>query len=71
MKTFIKSFDRKFWFANCMEFMERWAYYGVRVVLSVYIVKAASEGGLEFNHIQKGQIYSPPLSHSKFAKFKI
>ncbi len=58
MKTFIKSFDRKFWFANCMEFMERWAYYGVRVVLSVYIVKAASEGGLEFNHIQKGQIYS-------------
>ncbi len=41
-----------------MELFERWAYYGVRVVLSIYIVKAASEGGLQFNHIQKGQIYS-------------
>lgn len=58
MKALLESFDRKFWFVNLMEFMERWAYYGVRVVLSVYIVKAASEGGLEFNHIQKGQIYS-------------
>jgi proton-dependent oligopeptide transporter, POT family len=49
---------RKFWCANVMELIERWAYYGVRVVLSIYIVKAASEGGLEFNHIQKGQIYA-------------
>jgi proton-dependent oligopeptide transporter, POT family len=41
-----------------MELVERWAYYGVRMILSLYIVSAASSGGLEFSHIQKGQIYS-------------
>ena len=51
-------FDRRFWLANLMELFERWAYYGVRVGLSIYIVSAASIGGLEFTHIQKGQIYS-------------
>lgn len=58
MKSTIASFQEKFWFANTMELIERWAYYGVRMLLSVYVVSAASQGGLEFNHIQKGQIYA-------------
>ncbi|MDB5100990.1 MAG: putative rane protein/putative transporter [Cyanobacteria bacterium RYN_339] len=53
----LRSYPRAFWFANWMELVERWAYYGVRLVLAMYIVGALNKGGLEFNHIQKGQIY--------------
>lgn len=58
IKTLTLQFDKKFWCTNIMELIERWAYYGVRMILSLYIVSAASLGGLEFTHIQKGQIYS-------------
>ena len=40
-----------------MEMFERLAYYGLRVVLPIYMVLAVSEGGPEFSHIQKGVIY--------------
>jgi len=53
----IQSYPRAFWFANLMEMVERWAYYGVRLSLALYIVGANALGGLEFNHIQKGNIY--------------
>ncbi|MDX1921198.1 MAG: MFS transporter [Candidatus Caenarcaniphilales bacterium] len=58
IQTLISEFDKKFWCTNIMELVERWAYYGVRMILSIYIVSAASLGGLEFTHIQKGEIYS-------------
>lgn len=54
----IRSFSKAFWACNLMELIERWAYYGVRTVLSIYIVLAVSQGGLEFTHIQKGSIYA-------------
>ncbi len=54
----VRSFDRSYWACNLMELIERWAYYGVRTVLSLYIVDAVSRGGLEFTHIQKGSIYA-------------
>ncbi len=54
----IRSFGRAFWAVNVMELIERWAYYGVRTVLSIYIVDAVARGGLEFTHIQKGTIYA-------------
>lgn len=54
----IRSFPRAVWCANLIELFERWAYYGVRALLSIYIVDAAAKGGLEFNHIQKGSIYA-------------
>ena len=41
-----------------MELVERFAYYGVRVVLPVFMVLAVEEGGPEFDHIQKGTIYA-------------
>ncbi|MEB3284579.1 MAG: MFS transporter [Candidatus Sericytochromatia bacterium] len=53
----VQSYPRAFWFANLMEMIERWAYYGVRLSLALYIVGATALGGLEFNHIQKGNIY--------------
>ncbi|MFT5358893.1 MAG: dipeptide/tripeptide permease [Polyangiales bacterium] len=54
----IRSFGRTFWIANWMELIERFAYYGVRVVLPVYMVLAISEGGPELTHVQKGSIYA-------------
>jgi dipeptide/tripeptide permease len=53
----LKSYSAPFWFANWMEMIERWAYYGVRLVLGLYIVKATNDGGLGFNHIEKANIY--------------
>jgi MFS family permease len=53
----LRSYPAAFWYANGMEMIERWAYYGVRLVLALYIVGATAQGGLEFNHIQKGNIY--------------
>ncbi len=54
----LRSFGRVFWIANWMELVERFAYYGVRVVLPVYMVLAISDGGPELTHTQKGSIYA-------------
>ncbi|MDP6850127.1 MAG: MFS transporter [Planctomycetota bacterium] len=53
----IGRFSPVFWIANWMELVERFAYYGVRVVLPVFMVAAFEQGGPEFTHIQKGTIY--------------
>jgi len=54
----LKSFGLIYWLANWMELIERFAYYGVRVVLPVFMVAAFEKGGPELTHIQKGTIYS-------------
>ncbi|MDH5492458.1 MAG: MFS transporter [Myxococcales bacterium] len=54
----IRSFGRVYWIANWMELIERFAYYGVRTVLPVFMVLAISEGGPEFSHTEKGVIYA-------------
>jgi dipeptide/tripeptide permease len=51
-------FSGIYWIANWMELVERFAYYGVRVVLPVFMVAAFEQGGPEFTHIQKGTIYA-------------
>jgi dipeptide/tripeptide permease len=48
---------RAFWMVNVMEMLERLAYYGVRVVVPIYIAQADSPGGLHFTMAQKGDIY--------------
>ena len=53
----LRSTNSVFWIANAMEMLERLAYYGLRVVLPVYMVMSVETGGPEFDHIQKGQIY--------------
>lgn len=56
--TQLRSFGGIYWTANWMELVERFAYYGVRTVLPVFMVLAISEGGPELTHVQKGTIYS-------------
>lgn len=53
----LKSLSRPFWMVNIMEILERAAYYGVRVVIPIYIAQADLIGGLHFTQIQKGQIF--------------
>jgi len=48
---------RPFWMVNIMEMIERLAYYGVRVVIPIYIAQADEIGGLHFTSIQKGEIF--------------
>ena len=46
-----------FWVANIMEMIERLAYYGVRVVIPIYIAQADEIGGLYFSQADKGFIF--------------
>ncbi len=46
-----------FWVANFMEMIERLAYYGVRVVIPIYIAQADEIGGLHFSQADKGLIF--------------
>src|SRR5262245_2097611 len=48
---------RAFWMVNLMEMLERLAYYGVRVVIPIYIAQADEIHGLHFTQLQKGQIF--------------
>lgn len=52
------SFNRNFWIASFMELMERWAWYGIYTLFGLYLVGSTDDGGLGFNHIQKGSIMS-------------
>ncbi|MCK5126138.1 MAG: MFS transporter [candidate division Zixibacteria bacterium] len=53
----LKGFERAFWMVNIMEMFERLAYYGVRVVIPIYIAQADEIGGLHFSQIDKGWIF--------------
>lgn len=46
-----------FWVVNIMEMIERLAYYGVRVVIPIYIAQADEIGGLHFTQTDKGMIF--------------
>lgn len=52
----LKSFQPQFWVVSFMELMERWAWYGVFTLFALYLVASKDDGGLGFNHIQKGSI---------------
>src|SRR4051812_21392226 len=54
----LKSFRRAFWAAEVMEIFERLAYYGVRVVVPIYIASSEDPGGLHFSNAQKGTIFA-------------
>lgn len=54
----IKSFKSSFWLASFMELMERWAWYGVFTLFSLYLVASTDEGGLGFSHKEKASIMS-------------
>jgi dipeptide/tripeptide permease len=48
---------RVFWLLCSMEMWERLAYYGLRVVVPIYIAQADEPGGLHFSQVDKGIIY--------------
>jgi MFS family permease len=56
--TQLRSFERPFWAGNTMELLERLAYYGVRVVIPVYIASSEDPAGLHFTNADKGEILS-------------
>jgi len=53
----LASMSRPFWMVNIMEMLERLAYYGVRVVIPIYIAQADEIGGLHFTQTEKGIIF--------------
>ncbi|KAA3633648.1 MAG: MFS transporter [Calditrichaeota bacterium] len=55
--TTLQTMPKPFWMVNIMEMLERLAYYGVRVVIPIYIAQADEIGGLHFSHIDKGIIF--------------
>jgi proton-dependent oligopeptide transporter, POT family len=54
----VAGFRRPFWVANVMEMIERLAYYGVRMVVPIYIASSEDPGGLHFTNVQKGTIFT-------------
>ena len=50
--------SRAFWMLNMMEMFERLAYFGVRVVIPIYIAQADEIHGLHFTQSQKGFIFT-------------
>ena len=54
----VKTFPRSFWMGCVIEMWERLAYYGVRVVMPIYIAQADEPGGLHFTQKQKASIYA-------------
>ncbi|MBX3258416.1 MAG: MFS transporter [Labilithrix sp.] len=54
----VKTFPRSFWMGCVIEMWERLAYYGVRVVMPIYIAQADEPGGLHFSQADKGTIYA-------------
>lgn len=53
----VQTFPRSFWMGCTIEMWERLAWYGLRVVLPIYIMQADEPGGLHFTSAQKGTIY--------------
>jgi len=53
----IRSLSRVFWLAGWMELIERFAYFGVRNIIPLFMVAAFVEGGPQLDHIQKANIY--------------
>jgi len=53
----LTTLPRAYWMVNLMEMLERLAYYGVRVVIPIYIAQADEIGGLHFSQTDKGTIF--------------
>lgn len=56
LKKIIPKFKATFWISNVVELFERWAWYGVFAVLSLYLVNSTDEGALGLSQTEKGWI---------------
>lgn len=54
----LRQFPKTFWWANWIEVVERFSYYGLRTVLPIYMVLAYENGGPQLSHEQKGLIFA-------------
>ncbi|MGM0624445.1 MAG: MFS transporter [Bacteroidota bacterium] len=54
--TIFKRFPRQFWIANSLELFERFAWYGMFMVLALYLTGSQDTGALGFSQAQKGQM---------------
>jgi dipeptide/tripeptide permease len=52
--TQVRSFPSAFWVANSIELVERFSFYGVRVISALYIVESAEKGGLALDNTDRG-----------------
>ena len=50
----VRAFPRTFWTANTMELFERWAWYGIFIILPLYLTGSIDDGALGFSQNQKG-----------------
>jgi len=57
----VRDLPANFWYANLMEIFERLAFFGVRAIAPLYLVKSASENGLGLSFEDKGNIYGATL----------
>jgi dipeptide/tripeptide permease len=53
----VRGLGRPFWMLCTMEMWERLAYYGVRVVVGIYIAQADAPGGLHWAQAERAQIF--------------
>jgi dipeptide/tripeptide permease len=53
-KSKLFGFPATFWTANVMELFERWAWYGMFILLALYFTGSTDEGALGFTQSQKG-----------------
>ena len=56
LSSTFKKFPRAFWVANTMELFERWAWYGLFMVLAIYLTASKDTGALGFTQVQKGYL---------------
>ena len=55
-KNIFGQFPSTFWTANVMELFERWAWYGIYMVLALYLTGSTDTGALGFSQEQKGSL---------------
>jgi proton-dependent oligopeptide transporter, POT family len=53
----LRSFPPAFWVANVIELIERFSFYGVRMIAAIYIVGEAEKGGLGLTNDDKAVFF--------------
>ncbi|PID93779.1 MAG: MFS transporter [Bacteroidetes bacterium] len=56
LKKAFGQLPRTFWAANTMELFERWAWYGMFMILALYLTGSRDTGALGFSQSQKGML---------------
>jgi POT family proton-dependent oligopeptide transporter len=52
----LRKYPPTFWIANLIELLERWGWYGMYMVLALYLTSSRDLGALGFTQIEKGMI---------------